>query len=152
MKRIKYEVKGMMEWHPIFRVGRSKLRVSFTGGHLCGGACTPASFETSDPVVQAVIENSSAFRSRRIRIGDVRELDDSLMPMSSGASVALNAAKPSVKEEIFEYSDIEDIYEFLQHQKGLSMVQLSSKDSCFREAKKLGIVLKPKNESHDLHP
>lgn len=64
MKR--YEVRGMMEWHPEFRVGRSRLTVPFTGGHLCGGACTPASFETADPVVQIVIEQSAYFRSGMI--------------------------------------------------------------------------------------
>lgn len=43
--------------------------MSFTGGHLCGGACTPASFETEDPVVQAIIEGSKAFKTGRITIG-----------------------------------------------------------------------------------
>lgn len=67
--RKRYEVTGMMEWHPVFNVGRTRLRVSFTGGHLCGGGTTPAVFETSDPVVQAVIEGSAAFRGNKIRLG-----------------------------------------------------------------------------------
>lgn len=57
-----------MEWHPVFRAGRTRIQVPFTGGHLCGGACTPASYETSDPVVQMVIERSAAFRQGRIRL------------------------------------------------------------------------------------
>lgn len=64
----RYEVRGMMEWHPVFNVGRTRIAVSFTGGHLCGGGTTPAVFETDNPVVQAVIENSDAFRSNRIRL------------------------------------------------------------------------------------
>ena len=67
----RYEVRGMMEWHPVFRAGRTRLQVSFTGGHLCGGACTPAAYETSDSVVQAVIEASAAFRSGRINVVEV---------------------------------------------------------------------------------
>lgn len=66
--RKRYEVDGMMEWHTVFRVGRTSLSVSFTGGHLCGGGTTPAAFETSDPVVQTVIENSESFRNRKIRL------------------------------------------------------------------------------------
>ena len=69
----RYDVRGMMEWHPEFRVGRTRLQVSFTGGHLCGGACTPASFETSDAVVQKVIEDSAAYRSGLISIGMVMD-------------------------------------------------------------------------------
>lgn len=64
----RYEVSGMMEWHPVFNIGRTRMRVPFTGGHLCGGGITPATYETSDPVVQAVIEDSAAFRSKRIRL------------------------------------------------------------------------------------
>lgn len=64
----RYEVRGMMEWHTVFAAGRSRIRVSFIGGHLCGGGSTPAVYETSDPVVQKVIERSGAFRSGRIRL------------------------------------------------------------------------------------
>ncbi|MBO5445672.1 MAG: hypothetical protein J5995_10085 [Muribaculaceae bacterium] len=64
----RYEVSGMMEWHPVFCIGRTRMRVSFTGGHLCGGGTTPASYETDDPVVQAVIEGSAEFRRKRIRL------------------------------------------------------------------------------------
>lgn len=69
MTKKRYDVRGMMEWHPVFSAGRSRLQVSFTGGHLCGGASTPASFETEDPVVQAIIEGSKAFKTGRITIG-----------------------------------------------------------------------------------
>lgn len=152
MKRKKYEVAGMMEWHPVFKVGRTRLHVSFTGGHLCSGGNTPASYETSDPVVQTVIEKSAAFRSGKIRIGAVIEsgkAENSNMSelrnepaMSVGTYTAVTAPR---NEFVMEYEDIEEVYEFLQHQKGVPLERLCSPDSCVTEAKRLGIVLKRKN-------
>lgn len=124
MIRKRYEVRGMMEWHPVFKVGRSRLRVSFTGGHLCGGASTPAFYETSDPVVQVVIESSAEFRSKRIRLAM-----ESRIP------------EPCQKSAIFEYTKEEDIYDYLEHKKGIPVEQLCDMDSCFLEAKRLGVTL-----------
>ncbi len=61
-----YEAPGMMEWHPVFVVGRTRLQLPFVGGHFCGGATCAATFQTSDPVVQKIIENSVAFKSDKI--------------------------------------------------------------------------------------
>ncbi len=65
-----YEIPGMKECHPVFRAGRGRIRVPFTGGQLCAGGVRPASFSTSDPVLQAVIEASPQFRSGQIRTGE----------------------------------------------------------------------------------
>ncbi len=133
MKRFrkKYVVAGMMEWHPIFKTGRTRLQVSFTGGHLCGGACTPASYETSDPVVQAVIEHSEAFRNGKIKIGTQRVIKEK-SPVS---------ADPPIE---FEYEDIEEVYEYLHNVKEIPLSRLNTTDSCFVEAGKIGVVLKKK--------
>lgn len=128
MIRKRYEVRGMMEWHPVFKVGRSRLRVSFTGGHLCGGASTPAFYETSDPVVQVVIESSAEFRSKRIRLAM-----ESRIP------------EPCQESAIFEYTKEEDIYDYLEHKKGIPVEQLCDMDSCFLEAKRLGVTLVKKS-------
>ena len=133
-----------MEWHPEFRVGRGRIQVSFTGGHLCGGASTPASYATSDPVVQKVIEGSSAFRQGRIRL--VMEEGH------AGRRPVLSVAVPSEpscgsapdKGCVFEYGNIDDISDFLQFGKGVPLERLSSVEECFREAERLGVVLKKK--------
>lgn len=62
-----YEAPGMMEWHPVFKVGRMRLQLPFVGGHFCGGASSCATFTTGDPVVQMIIESSEAWKSGRIR-------------------------------------------------------------------------------------
>ena len=146
MLRKKYEVRGMMEWHPVFKVGRTRLQVSFTGGYLCAGGSTPAYCETEDPVVQAVIEGSAVFRTGRIRLASSVEL-----PSKAPAAKAPDKAGNNKAEEkpafVLEYDDIEDIYEFLIHKKGVPIERLSDNDSCFTEAKKLGIMLKKKERS-----
>ena len=148
----RYEVRGMMEWHPEFKVGRTRLQVPFTGGHLCGGASTPAVFETADPVVQAVIEGSAAYKIKRIRLAAV--IDDGnpgmerLLPGRQNAD-ACNAdeghpgSSPSMT---FEYTDTEEIFEFLRYQKDVPQSRLMTPDSCFVEAERLGIELKRKEK------
>lgn len=128
-----------MEWHPEFRVGRGRLQVSFTGGHLCGGASTPASYETADPVVQKVIEGSAAFRSGRITMVTMETAE----PESAEAHTAVRMAAPR-KECVFEYRNIDDISDFLQFEKGVALDRLSSEEKCFAEAERLGVTLKKK--------
>ncbi|MDE6787605.1 MAG: hypothetical protein K2J46_11295 [Muribaculaceae bacterium] len=132
----KYEVRGMMEWHPVFKVGRSHIKVSFTGGHLCSGGCTPASFETADPVVQKVIESSPAFKSRRISVGMVKKIPDTAGPSEAVAKTQTGY--------VFEYENIKDVYALLEDTKGVPLSKLNDEVSCFREAEKLGIILKKK--------
>ena len=122
----RYEVRGMMEWHPEFRVGRGRIQVSFTGGHLCGGASTPASYETADPVVQTVIESSAAFRQGRIRL--VKEEGH------TGRRPVLPGTVPSEpscgdapdKGCVFEYCNVDDISDFLQLKMDVPLESLRS--------------------------
>lgn len=122
----------MMEWHPEFRVGRGRLQVSFTGGHLCGGACTPASFETSDPVVQKVIEGSAAFRNGRISIGMVME----------GGNPDRRSDGPRAQDfKVMEFDSVDAASDFLQREKGILIDHVLSPEQCVAQAMKLGIEL-----------
>lgn len=153
--RKKYEVKGMMEWHPVFKVGRSRMQVSFTGGHLCGGGVTPASFETADAVVQSVIERSEAFRSGRIRLGLTLDEDPAPAPKpqpqkqrvpapAAQATAAATAPDTSLTTETFETLD--EAADFLHFNRGLPVARLMDEESCVREGAALGlrIVIKEK--------
>ena len=141
----------MMEWHPVFKIGRGTLQVSFTGGYLCGGARTSASFETSDPVVQKVIECSKPYRSQKIRLvyteASCQGQDSrSQIPEARGQSPDSEAnPQPPKESEIFEYTKEEEIYEYLQHTCGVSVDDLSVEGSCFEEAQRLGITLRKKS-------
>ena len=125
-----------MEWHTEFRVGRGRLQVSFTGGHLCGGASSPASYETSDPVVQKVIESSGAFRSGRIRL--------SMQSQVMGRRLPDLLPTPDTSLTPIEFKDLDEAGDFLQHTKGIPLERLVTLDQCLAEAKRLGLDLKIK--------
>lgn len=63
-----YGVSGMMEWVALIPAGHNIVRVRFSGGSLSGYGMTPATFTTINPVVMRMIEESSYFRSGKIRL------------------------------------------------------------------------------------
>ncbi|MDE6696550.1 MAG: hypothetical protein K2K25_06690 [Muribaculaceae bacterium] len=150
MKRKTYEVRGMMEWHPIFTVGRTRLRVPFTGGYLSDGAVTPATFETSDAVVQTVIEQSDAFRSKRIRLRCEVELpapsSQKIIPKSAEVAATLSKVSSSQSEteplKVIESDSWELAADRLQYDYGVAIECLKDEASCQAAARKLGIELK----------
>ncbi len=66
-KRITYGVSGMMEYQCIIRFGKNTLKVTFTGGSMNAIGVTPATFTTSNFLIQQAIENSNEFKRGRIR-------------------------------------------------------------------------------------
>ena len=127
-----------MEWHPVFAVGRARLQVSFTGGHLGEGCVTPARYETTDPVVQRVIENSESFRSGRIRLAATIRLG--MAQASSAADPGLGMAQAASAAErlnTFEFCSLDEVREFLHKEKGVSKTRLDSEDDCINEAHRL---------------
>ena len=153
MTKKRYEVRGMMEWHPVFRAGLTRVQVSFTGGHLCGGASTAASFETSDPVVQLLIERSEAFRSGRITLRSCSS--SGLLPASTApegpraVSVAPRREGdiPSPHETVMEFEDLDKASDFLQRYKGIRIDDIVTRDQCVAEARRFGIDLKIKDSA-----
>ena len=120
-----------MEWHPEFKAGRTRIRVSFTGGHLSAGGCTPAAFETSDPVVQAVIEASAAYRSGRIA-------------STAGHPPAAPAhAAPALTPLSFQ--TLGEAQDYLQNSKGVRIDEVLTLEACLARAAQLGISLAIKN-------
>lgn len=95
-KRITYGVPGMMEYQSLIRFGRSTLKVNFSGGSMNAIGVTPATFTTSNFLIQQAIENSSEFKRGRIRIERTVELDEELK-IEKGQPLAAEAAKPEQK-------------------------------------------------------
>lgn len=77
-KRITYGVSGMMEYQCIIRFGKNSLKVTFTGGSMNAIGVTPATFTTSNFLIQQTIENSSEFKRGRIHIVNAIDLDEEL--------------------------------------------------------------------------
>lgn len=161
----RYEVKGMMEWHPMFVAGRARVRVSFTGGHLGEGCVSPARFETSDPVVQRLIEKSAAFRSGRIRLAaciygneeaegcgadrtpakkvEAPTAQETVWPQEAAPASALEAESAGEEKlETMEFDSMEEAREYLNMNRQVRMSRLLDVKSCMREARKLGLEIK----------
>ena len=70
MKKTKntYGVYNIIEWHAIIKAGKATIKVPFSGGAMTTQGVTPATFTTTNPVVQLAIERSAAFASGKIKL------------------------------------------------------------------------------------
>lgn len=70
MKRSKkvYGVYNLVEWYANIKAGKATVRVLFSGGAMTTQGVTPATFTTTDPIVQFTIEHSEQFRSGKIKL------------------------------------------------------------------------------------
>jgi hypothetical protein len=55
-----------MEYVAIIKMGKTTLRVPFTGGTITAYGVNPATFSTSNPIFQRAIETSEAYKAGRI--------------------------------------------------------------------------------------
>jgi hypothetical protein len=65
-KKVTYGTPTLMEYVAVIKLGKTTLRVPFTGGTITAYGVNPATFTTSNPIYQSAIENSSMFASGRI--------------------------------------------------------------------------------------
>lgn len=83
-----YGTKNYMEWQALISVGKAKVSVPFTGGMLTGNGVTPATYTTSNKVLQKVIENSAYYKSGKIYL--VRQIAE---PESTPSPASVTAGK-----------------------------------------------------------
>ena len=63
----KYAIYGMIEQSSVFPMGTGHVRVDFRHGSLTTAGIVPATYTTSNPVIQQAIENSPKFKARIIK-------------------------------------------------------------------------------------
>ena len=79
-----YEIYGMVEKSCVFKIGSGFIRADFKQGSLATSGVLPATFTTSDRVIQCVIETSEKYKTgiikpgSAIKIGEVKESTSSL--------------------------------------------------------------------------
>lgn len=74
MTRKTYGVSGLMDWTTNIKAGKATINVHFSGGALTAYGVTPATYSTSNPLFQMVIENSEHYKSGRISLLDEMEV------------------------------------------------------------------------------
>lgn len=97
-----YGVRGLMEWVCNIPVGRTKMRIEFTGGVLTKYGVSPAKYTTKDFFKQTLIENSALYKSGRIKLLTAVETneDEDRLPEKPLAKAASGSAQnPSPSED-----------------------------------------------------
>lgn len=79
-QRITYGVYNIIEWHALIPMGKAVVKVTFSGGAITTSGITPATFTTSDPVVQYAIERSKDFKSGKIKVVRKASLNEEVEP------------------------------------------------------------------------
>lgn len=98
MKLKKYGAIGVMEWQLNLPVGKATVHVEFKGGFENKYGIHPATFMTTDPIVQTVIERSYYFASGKIKLLDVKDLGLSPMEIAAQKRKAEEIAKKKAEE------------------------------------------------------
>lgn len=98
MKLKKYGAIGVMEWQLNLPVGKATVHVEFKGGFENKYGILPATFMTTDPIVQTVIERSYYFASGKIKLLDVKDLGLSPMEIAAQKRKAEEIAKKKAEE------------------------------------------------------
>lgn len=132
-----YEAPGMMEWHPVIIAGKSRVRVSFEGGYFSGRGHTPASYETADGVVQAMIENSSQFKTGRIRLA--AGFKKGIQAKAALRSPAVSESRDQMTE--FEFPDLIQAQDYLVMEKNVARTEVLTAEDCVREGARRGIKI-----------
>lgn len=69
-----YGIHGLLEWHGVVESPSVKMKVDFTNGSVTSYGVAPATFITSDPLTQHVMESSEQFKGGRIKLIQVIQL------------------------------------------------------------------------------
>ncbi len=140
MKKVRkvYAVFGMLAWKCVIVSGKVQFPISFEDGMYNIDGETPATFETSNPVLQYAIEHSEYFKSKKIVLYKTYELGDNGKHAEN--KVSQEATKEPVKAESQELSevnvpDINEAKQYLHENFGIPLVQMRSKDSILNFAK-----------------
>lgn len=105
MKLKKYGAIGVMEWQLNLPVGKATVHVEFKGGFENKFGIHPATFMTTDPIVQTVIERSYYFASGKIKLLDVKDLGLSSMEIAAQKRKAEEIAKKKAEEAAKKKAD-----------------------------------------------
>lgn len=139
----KYAIYGKVEMSVLIPVNNAKLRVNFANGVITPSGITPATFSTSDPVVQTAIENNRLYLKGMIKleksfkIGEV-EVDDE-KPASDEEK---NEKEPESQSSVKSYPDVKNVQsarEILISEYSIPIAELQDKERIKMKAEELGI-------------
>ena len=165
MKLKIYGVKGRKEWSVIIKAGNASMRVNFEGGTSTARGVIPATYSTSDPVKQAIIERSEYFKHKSIYVVQELEVPDDasararkmrnkkVAPVaengsdgSDGHGVPQDEDRSSVQQRV-TVADMADAVEWLKEHypdKGYTATKLRKQEAFNAACEECGVVFEYK--------
>lgn len=159
-KKIKtYGVRGLMEWVCSIPVGKTRLRVEFSGGVLTQYGNTPAKFTTDDLLKQAIIENSKQYKDGKITLlscvqsnaEETRLVEgNTKLGGNEGESENENEQDNDGQKQVqcpdeettVEVASLDDAKEYLNQKHGIAVRNLRSRQAILDAAKECGVTFK----------
>lgn len=139
----RYAIYGKVEMSVLIPVNNVKLRVNFANGVITPAGITPATFSTSDPIVQTAIENHRLYLKGMIKleksfeIGEV-EVDDEKPASDEEKNEKESESQSSVKS----YPDVKNVQsarEILISEYSIPIAELQDKERIKMKSEELGI-------------
>jgi hypothetical protein len=98
-RQISYGVYGMIEYVAVIRCGKSVFKVQFSDGVLSATGSKPATYRTSDYMMQHVIENSMQYKSGLIKKLRSTELDEEVQIYRNSPKGSTGAKERSFEQD-----------------------------------------------------
>lgn len=138
----KYGIYGKVEMSVLIPVNKAKLRINFQDGIINAQGVVPASFTTSDPVVQTAIENHEMYLKGRIKLVKKYKIGEVETESSSQTSKSEGPAPETPQDGSTVYEDVKNAQtakEVLIREFNVPIVELQDKESIKSKAKELGV-------------
>lgn len=138
----KYGIYGKVEMSVLIPVNKAKLRINFQDGIINAQGVVPASFTTSDPVVQTAIENHEMYLKGRIKLVKKYKIGEVETESSSQTSKSESPAPETPQDGSTVYEDVKNAQtakEVLIREFNVPIVELQDKESIKSKAKELGV-------------
>lgn len=124
-------------------VNNAKLRVNFANGVITPAGITPATFSTSDPIVQTAIENHRLYikgmikLEKSFKIGEVEVNDEK--PVSDEDKNEKEAGSQSSVKSYPDVKNVQSAREILISEYSIPIAELQDKERIKMKAEELGI-------------
>ena len=138
----KYGIYGKVEMSVLIPVNKAKLRINFQDGIINAQGVVPASFTTSDPVVQTAIENHEMYLKGRIKLVKKYKIGEVETETSSQPSISESPAPETPQDGSTVYEDVKNAQtakEVLIREFNVPIIELQDKESIKSKAKELGV-------------
>lgn len=138
----KYGIYGKVEMSVLIPVNKAKLRINFQDGIINAQGVVPASFTTSDPVVQTAIENHEMYLKGRIKLVKKYKIGEVETETSSQPFKSESPAPETPQDGSTVYEDVKNAQtakEVLIREFNVPIIELQDKESIKSKAKELGV-------------